>query len=1041
MPKSGSQIRARPKNVANGVDTFKKGHVRTHLIITDAALVKPHFRSFLAILLLSLVIPGRIGAQPASVLARIEVRPLETLKIADFDPISPSSAPIVFTTYVTTTDRAIRLRLEVDVESGRFGFLGTTSLDLGLVPGGTTLMRTNRDFDTYDLDDASDELIDVATEQGFLPPDNYIFTLRAVDVEEGVPVGVDTGTITTTNSGRQIDLVGPGTRLDQEPDVVSTPYPVFQWLSDASEFDFALYEVRPGQGSAEDIVAGLPVFRQENLPPGTFVYPNAAEDLVDGKVYAWQIQAVSLTSGGSERFPSEVFWFTVEGIESPVDEDGLEPRVYSRVEIEPQEAEVPLGGTVILKSTVFDAENQPVFDVAPEWSVVPASLGTVDANGVFVAGNSSGVAAVVATLGDLEQFATVEIGEATESPKDDVLAQEPSLQILAPADGQVVMEATPTFAWIFTSGDSTAAAFRVALRESHDEGANYETAALLWEAEVPSTLSSLTYPRVEEPLESGMTYFVRVTAVDSTGEALLRSPASSFSTLFSDKLSYELQRTWEEAIQDGTDTTAVRILLRAEGIASTSLLDEIEAAGATIELVEGPWVQVSIPFANLNGLVSLGLIDLASLPSPHEYLEGPYLAFGDIAGKTPVRRFDYGDPAKFAATEVAVFEFGFDPAIIEEMLPEVNIRYHSFRADKRIDGSGGADTRHGAAVVRALAEFLPPNSTIHLVNFDTEPEFHHALDYTVHELNVDVITCSVSWANAYDHYDGTSYFSRRVERILASQTPLVVAAGNFAQSHWQANFRDEDEDDTHDFDPATELLELQLDNKHYYNFLMSWNDWGGEPKVDLDIEIYNAAGELLLDRRGRAYASRSVQGPTEYAEPVERIRAFKPIYPGVRSYYVKVFRKRDTPSPVERGTNFELYVSPPPDHGLPGPVLESSLAAGLATTNSPAVIPIGANDLSHSSQGPTNDGRVRPDFSADGVVQLDDYVIRGTSFAAPRVAAIFALVFSTHPDWTIKEAYDFLRRFAVQPDGTAGKNDRFGWGQLDVDAVIEALTS
>ncbi|MDX1428988.1 MAG: S8 family serine peptidase, partial [Rhodothermales bacterium] len=360
---------------------------------------------------------------------------------------------------------------------------------------------------------------------------------------------------------------------------------------------------------------------------------------------------------------------------------------------------------------------------------------------------------------------------------------------------------------------------------------------------------------------------------------------------------------------------------------------------------------------------------------------------------------------------------------------------------KRIEGSGGADTRHGAAVVRALAEYLPPNATLHLVNFDTEPEFHRALDNVVHQLDVDVITCSVSWANAYDHYDGTSYFSRRVEQILSTDTPLVVAAGNFAQSHWQSDYDDSNTNGIHNFDPSAELLELKLNNARYYNFLMSWNDWGGDPRVDLDIEIYNAAGELLLDRRGRPYASRSVQGPSEYAEPLERIRGFKPIYPGTRPYYVKVFRKRGTPDPVERGTNFELYVSPPPEDALPGPVVRSSLAAGIATTDSPAVIPIGANDLSHSSQGPTNDGRIRPDFSADGVVELDGARIRGTSFATPRVAAALGLVFSRHPDWGINEAYDFLRRFAVQPDGSAGKNERFGWGQLDLDALIEALTS
>jgi hypothetical protein len=52
-----------------------------------------------------------------------------------------------------------------------------------------------------------------------------------------------------------------------------------------------------------------------------------------------------------------------------------------------------------------------------------------------------------------------------------------------------------------------------------------------------------------------------------------------------------------------------------------------------------------------------------------------------------------------------------------------------------------------------------------------------------------------------------------------------------------------------------------------------------------------------------------------------------------------------------------------------------------------------------------------------------------------------ALIRSRHPEWSIDDAYDFLRRFAVQPDGTPGKNSRYGWGQIDLDALVEALTS
>lgn len=1000
------------------------------------------FAALLSALIL-LASAGVSQAQNAPVVARIEVEPIETLRMSDFDPLNPSAAPVVFRTYVTGGGQALTIRLDVDVESARFGYLGTTRLQHGALRPGEMIVRTNREFDEYDLGDASSEVVDIATERGVLPPDDYFFTLRVVNVDDGEEVGTDTGVITTTNSGLQIDLVGPGTSLDQEPDIVPTAYPIFQWFSSASSFDFALYEVREGQRSAEDIVAGLPVFSQQDVAPGTFVYPNAAEDLVEGKVYAWQISAISVTSSGPERFPSELLWFTVEGAENPLDDRLVPITNVSRIEVTPQESEVAPGGSVVFTAMAVSSDDLPVHDAKIQWSVVPASVGRITSDGVFTAADDAGVAAVVARVGKVEEFATIVVATEDDTSPEEVLpVGEETIAMLAPVQGQTVMESEPTFSWQFMTSDSSAiASFRIALSAAEEIGADPESAAPLWAIDVPSATTAAPYPSQHDALQTGNEYFVTVAALDSSGTVVMESEPTSFVTILENKLSFELQTAWEEARQDNRDSSLVRLLLRSPGAVSTQLLADLERIGAILEIVEGPWIQIQLPFVRLHELAALDLVRLVTLPSPHVYLEAPDIAFMDthVSDDVPLRKIRRD--ARLGPVDVAVFEFGFDPAVIGEMIPDVDIRYHSFRADKRIEGSGGADTRHGTAVVRALLEYLPPNATVHLVNFDTEPEFHHALDYVVHELGVKVVTCSVSWANAYDHYDGTSYFSRRIEEILGTSTPLVVAAGNFAQSHWQADYGDTDSDGTHDFDPRAEMLELKLSNGRFYNFMVSWNDWGGNPRTDLDVEVYNAAGELLLDRRGRPYASRSVQGPSEYAEPVERIRGFKPMYPGTRSYYIRIYQKRNTPDPALRETNFELYVSPPPEGGLPGPVGASSLAAGLATTNSKLVIPIGANDLSHSSQGPTNDGRIRPDFSAKGVVDLGGAQIRGTSFATPRIAAALSLVFSRHPDWSVEQAYDFLRRFAVQPDGSAGKNDRFGWGQVDLDALVEALTS
>jgi hypothetical protein len=502
------------------------------------------------------------------------------------------------------------------------------------------------------------------------------------------------------------------------------------------------------------------------------------------------------------------------------------------------------------------------------------------------------------------------------------------------------------------------------------------------------------------------------------------------------KISHELYSAWDDARKAGADTTSVRLLVRSRSeFLDPSVRQALTGAGGTIEIVEGPWIQVSIPFSDLPDLASVDVVELVKLPAPHVFLEETEVLEALARETAPDRDVNTVQAAE--PFEIAVFEFGFQEQEIRGLLPQADLSFHTFRADGRIEGGGAADHVHGTAVVSAIADYVPQGARVHLINFDTEPEFHRALDYAVNRLGVRVVTCSVSWSNAYDHYDGTSYFSRRTAEILGNRTAMIVAAGNFALGHWQSDFADVDGDRGHDFGNAGQLLEIRLSSNRTYNLLLSWNDWD-RPSTNLDMEIYDRSGQLLLDPKGRPYASRNVQTGSRYPEPVERIRGFRPIYPGVQSYYVRVTASE--PSSAGARPNMELYVSPPPNEAAPQPDPESSLASGLATTMSKSIIPVGAVELNHSSQGPTNDGRTRPDFAADGTASVDGRQVRGTSFAAPRIGAALSLIFSRHPDWSLDEALDMLRRMSDNPTGSS-KNNQTGWGRLDVDDVIAALTS
>lgn len=94
-----------------------------------------------------------------------------------------------------------------------------------------------------------------------------------------------------------------------------------------------------------------------------------------------------------------------------------------------------------------------------------------------------------------------------------------------------------------------------------------------------------------------------------------------------------------------------------------------------------------------------------------------------------------------------------------------------------------------------------------------------------------------------------------------------------------------------------------------------------------------------------------------------------------------------------------------------------------------------------SSRGPTADGRIKPDLVApgNGVVVADlrggDYMRNtGTSFSAPMVSGVCALLLQIHPEWGPAEVLEALRSTALDL-GEAGPDTVYGWGQVNALAA------
>ncbi|UCE67135.1 MAG: S8 family serine peptidase [Candidatus Zixiibacteriota bacterium] len=78
--------------------------------------------------------------------------------------------------------------------------------------------------------------------------------------------------------------------------------------------------------------------------------------------------------------------------------------------------------------------------------------------------------------------------------------------------------------------------------------------------------------------------------------------------------------------------------------------------------------------------------------------------------------------------------------------------------------------------------------------------------------------------------------------------------------------------------------------------------------------------------------------------------------------------------------------------------------------------------LNLSSRGPTADGRIKPDFCAQGSAvyaanwRRDNYLLAGgTSFAAPLVAGAIALIMEAHPEWALADILENMKSYSLRP--------------------------
>ncbi len=182
-----------------------------------------------------------------------------------------------------------------------------------LMPG-SVIMLNNTDLVEFDIDAIDESLKELVIRSGRLPEGNYYICATVIDPQTENVFIARRCVIFRVTDADPIKLLWPQDNY-REP---LAQYPEFSWTPVNSPveytitYQFKLVELLDGQNPLQAIEANIPHFETSEVGKFLIRYPLSAQELVEGKRYAWRVQAVNqydLPATRNKGF-SDVWTFT-----------------------------------------------------------------------------------------------------------------------------------------------------------------------------------------------------------------------------------------------------------------------------------------------------------------------------------------------------------------------------------------------------------------------------------------------------------------------------------------------------------------------------------------------------------------------------------------------------------------------------------------------------------------------------------------------------------------------------------------------------------
>lgn len=459
------------------------------------------------------------------------------------------------------------------------------------------------------------------------------------------------------------------------------------------------------------------------------------------------------------------------------------------------------------------------------------------------------------------------------------------------------------------------------------------------------------------------------------------------------------------------------LIYLTDGKTLDPIYEAIKSLGGDVIKSGDRIIKAKIPLSNLESLASLkdiSFIKLPDQPIPVYFSQGISLTGASIFHNSNI---------KGAGVKVAIIDLGFaglSDSIRRGFLPNNVTKIDCTGASCEPSDFSDEYEIHGTAVAEIVHE-MAPDAQLYLIKVGDRLDLKDAKDFCINN-GIKIINHSVGWFNT-NFYDGNCYFDNPVcmaDHAFRNGILWVNSIGNHAKKHYESVFSDTDGDRLHNVSATNNYIALQANEGEVIVLALTWDRWP-ETSQDFDLLLFNSSFEIV---------QKSSNYQTGTQPPIEQLVYFVP-HSG--TYYVAIQRFIAKENPRFKLFSFYHDLTP---YVARGSLLSPSDARGVLAISAINYVNWEAGPPEEfSSQGPTTDGRIKPEISGpDGVSNFSYGTFYGTSASAPYVAGASALLLSAHNEMGAQELWEILTSSAIDL-GQPGQDNIYGYGKLNLSSM------